>query len=230
MTCPTLKTPVFLADRWGREALSLSALLQPAPVTSFVGGGGKTSTILTLAQELCQSGARVIVTTTTHILPVRGELPKGLRIVGTPLPNGKLACIDHPEKLIRECDFLLIEADGSRGLPAKAPADHEPVILPETQLVVAVQGLSAIGHPIEAVCHRPERVCALLHKTPETLFTPEDGAALLMSLSGQRKGVEGRRYAIVLNQADTLWERSLGVETAGFLAEEIPAAITAYQI
>ena len=40
-------------------------------------------------------------------------------------------------------DLVLIEADGSKRLPCKVPADHEPVLLPESDIVVAVLGLSA---------------------------------------------------------------------------------------
>ena len=38
-------------------------------VVSFVGGGGKTTTMFRLAYELAQQGKRVVTTTTTHIGP-----------------------------------------------------------------------------------------------------------------------------------------------------------------
>lgn len=40
-------------------------------VISFVGGGGKTTSIYKLADELTRKGKRVIVTTTTHM-----QMPK----------------------------------------------------------------------------------------------------------------------------------------------------------
>jgi probable selenium-dependent hydroxylase accessory protein YqeC len=48
-----------------------------------------------------------------------------------------------------DSDVLLIEADGARGLPLKAPFEHEPVIPPETSLVVPVASLSVLGQPLD---------------------------------------------------------------------------------
>ena len=50
--------------------------------------------------------------------------------------EGKLVGI-HPQRadeIAAQCDILLVEADGSRGLPIKAPAGHEPVIPPTRPL------------------------------------------------------------------------------------------------
>ena len=92
-----------------------------------------------------------------------------------------------------QCEYLLIEADGSRGLPVKAPAGHEPVLTAGTELVIAILGLTGIGRPISAVCHRPERVCALLGVSPDAAVTPERAAALILSRDGLRKHTDGRR-------------------------------------
>lgn len=224
-----LPYPLLIRGRAGYTGTTLTDLLSPAGVTAFVGGGGKTGTMLALAQELAGQGARVIVTTTTHILPVTAPLPSGMRVVGVPLPNGKLGPVEHPERLRRECDFLLLESDGSRGLPVKAPADHEPALLPETELVIALQGMTAFGKPISAVCHRPERVCAVLGKSPEELLCPADGAALLLRSQGQRKGVGHRRYAVVLNQADGKPEQDAAREIMSLLPSDISCAMTAYR-
>jgi len=43
---------------------------------------------------------------------------------------------------------LLIEADGSHGLPLKAPAEQEPPIPEFTDHVIVVAGVSAFGKPI----------------------------------------------------------------------------------
>jgi molybdenum cofactor cytidylyltransferase len=59
--------------------------------------------------------------------------------------------------------LIAVEADGSRKLPLKAPAAHEPVIPNCTTLVVPIAGVDAIGR-VAAVgqVHRPEHVRALL--------------------------------------------------------------------
>jgi len=44
---------------------------------------------------------------------------------------------------------MLIEADGSRGLPLKAPRAHEPVIPSEATLVIPIASLSVLGQPLD---------------------------------------------------------------------------------
>jgi molybdenum cofactor cytidylyltransferase len=48
-----------------------------------------------------------------------------------------------------DSDVLLIEADGASGLPLKAPFSHEPVIPPETSLVVPIASLSVLGQELD---------------------------------------------------------------------------------
>lgn len=201
-------------------------------VCAFVGGGGKTTTLFALAYALSEAGKRVAVTTTTHMRPHPG-LPKGGVVqLGRRLPDGKLGPV--PEEIGRclaDYDVILVEADGSRGLPLKAPADHEPVIPPEADLVVAVAGLDAVGQAVMDCCHRPERVCALLGVEPEHLVTAEDVAAILESPLGGRKQVPpGARYACVLNKAETPERRRAGERVRDLLAEAgIPAFCTDYE-
>ena len=59
-----------------------------------------------------------------------------------------------------DVDFVLIEADGSRMRPIKAPAEHEPVIPPGATLVVPVMGIDALDLPLAEAAHRPESVAA----------------------------------------------------------------------
>ena len=65
-------------------------------------------------------------------------------------------------------DYVIVEADGSKRLPLKAHAAHEPVIPPETSRTVCVVGLSGLGRRVAEVVHRPE-----LFAPPESVVTPE---------------------------------------------------------
>lgn len=212
-----------------REITCLTDAIAPAPITAFVGGGGKTSSMLTMGTELAQRGKQTILTTTTRIYPFEEPLPERLRCVGLPAQQGKLRGVDNPDALKRECDFLLIEADGSRGLPIKAPAAHEPVLTVQTGLVIAVVGLTGVGKPIVQVCHRPERVCEVLSMTPEQCITPEAAASLIWHESGLRKGVHKRRFAVILNQADSREEKEAGVRIAACLPDAISCVLTTYR-
>lgn len=202
-------------------------------IISFVGGGGKTTSMYQLAQELAEREFNVLVTTTTHIAcPQTGNVciadtaEKILDVEweGHILTAGKLAIedaasasgiirkltmpegLENPavlEKLLEITDFILIEADGAKRCPIKIPADHEPVIIPQTGLVIACAGLSSVGKPLGECCFRFETCGSWLMREKENLIEPEDIALILMDGRGSRKNLDGRYYKIILNQADT---------------------------
>ncbi len=193
----------------------------PKGVTSLVGGGGKTTLMLRLARELFYDGARVIVSTTTHIFPpdeimtlthataeeAADALAKERLIcLGTPTEQGKLSAPDLTvEQMLELAEYVLIEADGAKHLPLKAPAEHEPVLPQETQLVVAVAGLSGIGKQIAETVFRPERYAAICGLNVDGIVTEECIAKALAHPQGQRKSVsEKMRFSVLLNQADDL--------------------------
>ena len=98
---------------------------------------------------------------------------------------------------------VLIEADGAKGRPCKAPADYEPVLHPDTVLVLSVYGLQAIGAAIEDSCLRVDKVEEILGKSGQDILTTHDIAILAASRKGGRKGVASSMdYQVILNQAD----------------------------
>ena len=156
-------------------------------------------------------------------------------VAGTPAPHEKLTIL--PEAIrsewISDADITFLEADGAKCLPCKFPAAHEPVILPQSDIVLAVAGLSALYRPLGEVCFRAELaieawnrdVCEygdaaypkegkrLLKEVPiskDTPLTPELLAWLLGSENGARKDISGRLFFVVLNQADTSERREDG--------------------
>ena len=156
-------------------------------------------------------------------------------VAGTPAPHEKLTIL--PESIrsewISDADITFLEADGAKCLPCKFPAAYEPVILPQSDIVLAVAGLSALYRPLGEVCFRAELaieawnrdVCEygdaaypkegkrLLKEVPiskDTPLTPELLAWLLGSENGARKDISGRSFFVVLNQADTSERREDG--------------------
>ena len=141
-------------------------------VTALIGGGGKTTLLYTLTEELRKKGT-VLLCTSTHIMrPTQYEVLEraseaevsaalsahGAVCVGEPSAEGKLGPPSLPfDALARLADYVLVEADGSRRLPLKAHAPHEPVIPANAQRVVLVVGADGFGKPIRDVCHRSER-------------------------------------------------------------------------
>ena len=218
---------VILPD--GRKLTKLTEAIDIAGVTSLIGGGGKTSTMFTLANELGENGQKVCITTTTKILPFANELMGNVTVSGKITENGKLICPDDIDWLKEQCDYLLIEADGSRGLPVKMPAEHEPVITDNTEMVIAVVGLSGVGKKIGDVCHRHEIVCDFLGKNVNDTVLAEDLVKIILNPLGLHKGVHNRQFVIVLNQADSEREIAQGLEVARLLPQDIPCVITAYE-
>ncbi|MGB9723179.1 MAG: selenium cofactor biosynthesis protein YqeC [Chloroflexia bacterium] len=100
-------------------------------------------------------------------------------------------------------DLLLVEADGSRHRPFKAPAPYEPPIPAGTTLVLVLAGLSVLGRPLEAAwVHRPARAAELAGVPPGTIVDEALMARVLAHPEGGRKGVPpGARTAAVLTQA-----------------------------
>jgi molybdenum cofactor cytidylyltransferase len=100
---------------------------------------------------------------------------------------------------------LLIEADGSRMKPVKAPAAHEPVIPPFVDTVVVVAGLSALWQSLTPEwVHRPEIFANLSGLAPGERITRESLVQVLLHQQGGLKDIpEGARRLVLLNQADT---------------------------
>jgi molybdenum cofactor cytidylyltransferase len=201
-----------------------------APVVAVVGGGGKTSLVYRLGREAAALGLRAVIAGTTRFthaphgqpmpplltaeqaaIPARivaawaHDGARQLVAAGTaPQPPGRLdpllpATADAVAGLLG-LGVLLLEADGSKLHPFKAPADHEPVIPASATHVIAVVGLDALDAPLDGRrVHRPERVRAIVDRpTCDAALI----AAVLASPRGGRKAVGARPFAVVVNKAD----------------------------
>lgn len=186
----------------------------------LVGGGGKTTVMYELAAAWAACGRRVLVLTSTHILrPVDGSFAADVpavqnlwqqrryAVIGTPeLSTGKLTAPPQflYEALQLQADVILCEADGSKHHPCKAPAAHEPVLLPDSDIVLAVAGMDALGNSLAQACQRPQLAAALLGCSAEKIIDAQMLAALLLSEQGARKNVGVCAYYIVLNKCDLI--------------------------
>lgn len=178
-------------------------------ITAVIGSGGKTTLLRILAEEL--SGT-VILTTSTHILPFVGipllvtddieQVRRALALhrvicMGTPAAEGKLTAPALPFSVLADAaDYVIVEADGSKRLPLKAHASHEPAIPENTRKTVCVVGASGFGKPVEQTVHRPELFCARTGAHMSDIVTPE--------LAAQGIIAEHLADIVVLNQAETI--------------------------
>lgn len=182
--------------------MDLSALLEIRPgVTAVIGGGGKTTLLRVLGTELAEAGARVLLCTTTKIFPFDGllnltgpseealaEALKARRLVcaGSPVSGtGKLTAPAIPmKKLAALADYVLVEADGSKGFPLKAHLPHEPVLPEGFDRNLLLVGASGFDCLISRAAHRPEHFAELAGCSIHNLATPDAIAAVLNAESG----------------------------------------------
>ena len=187
------------------------------PLIAIVGAGGKTTTMYTLAGELAQRGKRVITTTTTQIffprpgetdtLIVAAETSALLKLVSAALkqhhrvtvaaaPSGstKLAGLgpEQPYELLVKsgADAVIVEADGAHHRMIKAPAEHEPVVPPQTNVALLMMSAGALNQPLNAqVAHRPEHVAGVAGINLGDRLTPSAIAQLMTSDQGAFKNI-----------------------------------------
>jgi probable selenium-dependent hydroxylase accessory protein YqeC len=231
-------TETLSIDRLG-EALECS----PGEVVSLVGGGGKTTALFALGRQL---DGRVILSTTTKMGSDRtgGMTPA----VGPTMPE-LVAALERDRVVLtwkgiddhralgfsaEECgafsevaDFVVLEADGSRRKPFKAPAAHEPVVPRATTLLVACVGAAAFGAPIRQACHRPELVAQLAGCAADDQLTPRRLAQVLVSDNGSRKHCPpAARFVVLLNQVSEVHEEFVA-ELSLALGEDVPVVAVA---
>ena len=179
--------------------------------------------------------ARVIVCTTTHILKPshlpcvlsggEAEIQAALEenscvCVGTKSETGKFgAPAISFERLLQLADYVFVEADGSKHLPLKAHAGHEPVVPKEANQTILVLGVSGLGRPIGEAAHRPALYAKKLGVTEDAIVTPELAARLL-----EREALHTR---VLVNQVETEHELALARELAEHL--HCPVAAGALQ-
>lgn len=174
----------------------------------LTGSGGKTTLAHLLAASL---PGRVIYCTTTRIYPSHalplftGGGAEALNrllsdnravCVGTPAAEGKLSAPQMSFQQLRVlADYVLVEADGSRGLPLKAHLSYEPVLPKGFDRNLLLVGASGLGRPINQAAHRPERFAKLCGCDVTAPAEPEAIASVLSA--------EGGFDTVIVNQASS---------------------------
>lgn len=182
---------------------------------SVTGGGGKTSLLTEFGRYLRDRGYSVILTTTTRIAgPARHDYrtdyifhdrdileyktEKGRSVLyaepGSDPGKWSSPAPDVLSELYTVFDVMLIEADGSRGLPLKIHTERDPVILPFTDSVVGVMGLWGIGCKANDAVFGDDR---------DVIVDDMYIDSYLRSENGLIKGMSSATYnAVILNGMD----------------------------
>lgn len=185
---------------------------------AIVGGGGKTTVMHALGDQL---DGRIVLTCTTKMghdqhrgrelllspsdHDVMAATEAGVPVVAWQRVDGAKAVGVEPtdcDRWFGLVDHVVIEADGSRRRPFKAPAPYEPVVPASVTTLVSVIGADALGRVIADQCHRPLRVAALAECTPYERLSPAHAATVLLHERGARKELRGGRLAVVVTKVD----------------------------
>ncbi len=220
---------------------------------AFVGAGGKTTALFELARQL---PSPVLITTTTHfaawqlqladhhyslerledLYRLDGALPGEVILLSGTIEEHervgglKLPVLERVRTFAKQRGLsLLVEADGARQLPLKAPAEYEPEIPPFVEVVVVVAGLSGLGKPLGSQwVHRVNYFAALSGLAPGDIITSQALSRVLVHPMGGLKNVprKARRVAL-LNQVDTLTLQSQAYSLAKLLMPAFNTVIVA---
>ncbi|RLD01798.1 MAG: putative selenium-dependent hydroxylase accessory protein YqeC [Chloroflexi bacterium] len=196
---------------------------------ALVGGGGKTTLMFQLARDF---GKKVICTTSTHlaldqlgaadkhfIITAPADLPgpdvdfpgdvllfTGPQVETNRMGSPSPALLEDLAGLADSWDCpLIIESDGARKLPIKAPAEHEPPIPGFVNVVITVIGLSGLGKPLRGDwVHRPELYSKLVDlPLGETLESHHLIKGLISPEGGVKNIPPGARRILLINQIDS---------------------------
>ena len=224
------------------EALALRAREHIA----LVGGGGKTTLMLSLAEELMRKGKGVIAATTTKVwhrealqyekillvedeanwktkkaerLSSEGTVFFGRSILDSGKVEGISASLADDIFHDSKVHYQVVEADGSAGRPLKAPAEHEPVIPNSVTMVVAMMGLEALSARLdEVIAFRVGHVSEITGLEAGSLLTPSALSKVFLHPAGLFKGTpDAARRVVFLNKGDLIEEETKAEELVDLL-------------
>ncbi len=225
-----------------QDKISKRLAVHKGDLIAFVGAGGKTTSMYQAARELTDKGLSVLVTTTTKIYSPHYEDRKNISLyLGSAdgLRPGQRKCksdilvaasaelkginkligytAEEIDRIQSESAFevVLVEADGAKEKPLKAPGENEPVV-PETSThLVGVIGLDCLGLSLdEQNVHRPEILADIAEQPINSPISEETLISLIVSPNGLFKGLKpGCKSVLLLNKADTpmLEQRGLSI-------------------
>lgn len=194
-----------------------SVAVAPGEVVALVGGGSLMSAALRLAGELREAG-RTVVSTSTVYMPapnpsasfyfmvepdqdsLTARLPQLLqehghvRLAAERVRDDKIRGVDPgwvPDMVaLPGVGNVVVESDGARHRPLKAPKEDEPVLPLLVDVLLVCAGLDVLGKPLdEENVHRPELVSGITGLHPGEPVTTRAVAEVLTSPHGGLKNL-----------------------------------------
>jgi probable selenium-dependent hydroxylase accessory protein YqeC len=156
--------------------------------------------------------------------------------------TGKLEAlpVNVLETMTAAYDLVLLEGDGSRGLPLKGWAEHEPVVPPYTTVSIGVIPISPLGKKVspELVFRLPQFTALCGAEEGDTLGPAHLAAVITAGMDG-KTGTGGRgngtgrglfaaargRKLLFINQAEDEEQRRQARELAALLPGDFIAGL-----
>jgi len=196
-------------------------------ILACTGAGGKTSVLLSLIKEAQSRNIPVLLSTTTKMYykQIMGLNPifsnnfdegaarvnlhlahegiaswfarvEGNKVIG--LPPQWLDRMIHNTKIN---PYILVEADGARGLWLKSPQINEPLLPARTKVTVGILNLQSIGQPLtNHIVHRLDLVLSLLQKKENEIVEWQDLVLIALHKYGIFQYSQGEKI-LLLNGA-----------------------------
>lgn len=200
-------------------------------VISIVGCGGKTTLMYLLANELKEDNKVLISTTTKIFAPTNEEVDflaigdseysfikknkrNGIYAYGKAISEeNKLIGIEKEniKTLIKDFNYILLEADGSKRKPIKGWSDTEPLICEETNLTIGVMSLESLGLKInDSNVHRVNKFNELTDSSLEDTINVKHFIKVIFNKNGLFKYSKGKRI-LFLNKIEMIDESDLNL-------------------
>lgn len=193
-------------------------------IISIVGAGGKTSLMYSLSEELGHDYKILLTTTTKIYLPDDEKYDflviddeefdccgcndhKGIYVYGRYVnEENKIVGLTKEvlDKQIQNFDYILVEADGSKGRPVKGWRDNEPVVSLKTEKTVGVLSIEVLGKKInEDTVYRVDEFTDVTSSSRGEAITIEHMASLILHPKGLFKDSAGERILFINKVEDT---------------------------
>ena len=187
---------------------------------ALVGGGGKSTLMHAIAGQVSGSvvltcttkmgadqhmGRRVLVAPSDDEVVLAASGAREPVMVWSQIEGQKAIGVDPArcDAWFERVDHVIIEADGSRRRPFKAPAGYEPIVPSSTTVMISVIGADALGRVIADQCHRPLRVAALIGCRTDVRLEPGMAATVILHERGAAKAIPaGAELAVAINKVD----------------------------
>lgn len=192
--------------------------LDKGSIVSIVGAGGKTTLMFSLAEEL-RKNYKVLVTTTTKIYKpqknqydyialdtlclsnFKDENNTGVYLYGNGFNDeGKLLGVscDMLNMQASYFDYVLVEADGSRGKSIKGWKEDEPVICCNTHKTIGVLDIQSLEKVINNDnVHRLMEFKEITNSQEGELIREEHIISLVFHPNGLFKNAKGERILFI---------------------------------